>query len=72
MTPYRPTATGSRTFLVRLHLEDGRPLPEDSPEAREALERLRKIWESPETGPDPAGLEVPFMKLFEVLPRPAP
>ncbi|MDL2718690.1 MAG: hypothetical protein PT977_13140 [Acidobacteriota bacterium] len=70
MTPYRPTAAGSRTFLVRLHLEDGRPMPEDSPQAREALARLRKIWESPETGPDPGGLEVPFMKLFEVRPAP--
>jgi len=69
MTPYRPTAEGSRTFLVRLHLFDGVPFPDDPPAVRAALARLRKIWESPETGPDPDGLEVPFMKLFEVRPR---
>ncbi|HEX2758432.1 MAG TPA: hypothetical protein VHP60_08030, partial [Thermoanaerobaculia bacterium] len=69
MTPYRPTGAGMRTFLVRLHLFDAAPLADDSPAARAALARLRKIWESPETGPDPNGLEVPFMKLFEVLPR---
>ncbi len=69
MTPYRPTEEGSRTFLVRLHLFDGAPFPGDPPAARAALARLRKLWESPETGPDPDGLEVPFMKLFEVRPR---
>jgi len=69
MTPYRPTAEGSRTFLVRLHLFDGVPFPDDPPAVREVLARLRKIWESPETGPGPDGLEVPFMKLFEVRPR---
>jgi asparagine N-glycosylation enzyme membrane subunit Stt3 len=69
MTPYRPTADGVRTFLVRLHLLDGLPLPDDPPPARAALARLGKIWESPETGPDPNGREVPFMKLFEVRPR---
>jgi hypothetical protein len=69
MTPYRPTSAGMRAFLVRLHLFDAAPLADDSPPARAALARLRKIWESPETGPDPNGLEVPFMKLFEVLPR---
>jgi asparagine N-glycosylation enzyme membrane subunit Stt3 len=69
ITPYRPTAEGRRTFLVRLHLFDGVPFPDDSPPVRAALARLRKIWESPETGPDPDGLEVPFMKLFEVRPR---
>jgi asparagine N-glycosylation enzyme membrane subunit Stt3 len=69
MTPYRPTGAGMRTFLVRLHLFDAAPLADDSPPARAALARLRKIWESPETGPDPDGLEVPFMKLFEVRPR---
>jgi asparagine N-glycosylation enzyme membrane subunit Stt3 len=69
MTPYRPTADGNRTFLVRLHLFDGLPLPDDPPPARAALARLGKIWESPETGPDPNGREVPFMKLFEVRPR---
>jgi hypothetical protein len=69
MTPYRPTGAGMRTFLVRLHLFDAAPLADDPPPARAALARLRKIWESPETGPDPDGLEVPFMKLFEVRPR---
>ena len=69
MTPYRPTEEGTRTFLVRLHLHDGAPIAGDPPASRAALARLRKIWESPETGPDPAGLEVPFMKLFEVRPR---
>ena len=69
MTPYRPTAAGMRTFLVRLHLYDAAPLADDSPQARAALARLRKIWQSPETGPDPDGLEIPFMKLFEVRPR---
>lgn len=69
MTPYRPTGAGMRTFLVRLHLFDAAPLADDSPAARAALARLRKIWESPETGPDPDGIEVPFMKLFELHPR---
>jgi asparagine N-glycosylation enzyme membrane subunit Stt3 len=69
MTPYRPTADGSRTFLVRLHLLDGLPFPDDPLPARAALARLGKIWDSPETGPDPDGREVPFMKLFEVRPR---
>jgi hypothetical protein len=69
MTPYRPTAAGMHAFLVRLHLFDAAPLADDSPAARAALARLRKIWESPETGPDPDGLEVPFMKLFELRPR---
>jgi hypothetical protein len=69
MTPYRPTEAGMRTFLVRLHLFDAAPFGDDSQAARAALARVRKIWESPETGPDPGGREIPFMKLFEIRPR---
>jgi len=70
MTPYTPTALGERTLLVRLHLHDGLPFPEDTEADRRALSRLRKVWESPETGPGPAGRTLPFMKLFELVPSP--
>jgi hypothetical protein len=69
-TPYTPTALGERTLLVRLHLHDGLPFPEDTEADRRALSRLRKVWESPETGPGPAGRMLPFMKLFELVPSP--
>ncbi len=72
LTPYAPTAEGALTFLVRLHLENGAPKPGDTPAARAALQRLALLWESPQTGPDPSGRPVPFMKLFEVRPAPAP
>lgn len=72
LTPYSPTEEGARTFLVRLHLESGAPKAGDPPAARAALARLALLWESPQTGPDPAGLPVPFMKLFEVRPARTP
>jgi hypothetical protein len=72
LTPYAPTEEGARTFLVRLHLEDGAPKPADSPAARAALGRLALLWFSPQTGPDRSGRPVPFMKLFEVRPAPEP
>ena len=72
LTPYSPTEEGARTFLVRLHLENGAPKAGDPPAARAALARLALLWESPQTGPDPAGLPVPFMKLFEVRPERTP
>jgi asparagine N-glycosylation enzyme membrane subunit Stt3 len=72
LPPYAPTEEGARTFLVRLHLEDGAPKPTDTTAARAALQRLALLWESPQTGPDPTGRPVPFMKLFEVRPAPAP
>lgn len=66
--PYAVTSEGARTFLVRLHLSNGAPAPDDSPAARAAFARLALLWESPQTGPDPSGRPVPYMKLFEVRP----
>lgn len=68
--PFAVTAEGARTFLVRLHLSNGAPEPDDPPAARAALGRLALLWASPQTGPDPSGRPVPFMKLFEVRPAP--
>jgi len=69
LTPYAPTEEAARTFLVRLHLENGAAKPDDSPAARAALQRLALLWASPQTGPGPAGRPVAFMKLFEVRPH---
>jgi len=69
LVPYAPTEEGARTFLVRLHLENGAARPDDSPAARAALQRLALLWESEQTGPGPAGPPVAFMKLFELRPR---
>jgi hypothetical protein len=69
LTPYVPTEEGARTFLVRLHLENGAPKHGDAPAARAALGRLALLWESPQTGPDAAGRPVPYMKLFELRPE---
>jgi hypothetical protein len=68
--PFAVTSEGARTFLVRLHLSNAAPAPDDPPAARAALGRLALLWESPQTGPDPSGRPVPFMKLFEVRPSP--
>jgi asparagine N-glycosylation enzyme membrane subunit Stt3 len=67
LAPYEPSPPGLATLLVRLHLGDGRRRAEDTDADARALARLKKLWESPETGPGPGGRPVPFMKLFEVL-----
>ncbi len=66
--PYRPTPAGERALATRLHLRDAAPLPDDSPEDREALSRFRKVWSSDEAGPGPSG-PLPEQKLFELLPE---
>jgi hypothetical protein len=65
---YEPTELARRTFLVRLHLEGGAPREGDTPGDLAALARLRMVWESDFGAPGPGGREVPFMRLFEVLP----
>ena len=69
-TKYFPTAAGSRTLLVRLHLGNAAPLPDDGPEDRAALARFRLAGASEEQGPGPSG-PVPLLKIFELLPEAA-
>jgi asparagine N-glycosylation enzyme membrane subunit Stt3 len=68
---YRPTPAGERTLLVRLHLASGTPYPDDGPEDRAALARLRLVGASEEKGPGPRG-ETPLLKVFELRPEAAP
>jgi len=64
--PYEPTELGARTLLVRLHLRDAAPLPDDGESDRAALARFRLIYTSEELAPGPGGRGVAFLKVFEL------
>jgi hypothetical protein len=66
---YRPTPRGARTFAMRLHFFDGKPLPSEGTADRAALARLRHVWSSEEGRETPGG-PLPLQRLFELLPDP--